>query len=136
MYPERGNYGDEAIQTLLDNMSKPEFQGNLLVILCVQTEHIDALFQVSPALRSRFDKKRIVFKSWTCKQATDAVVNYFKREGLRLTDGTEVDDDAEEELFQRFGKLVHHPRHVHSQGWPTTVHSRRKGDYECAEGGG
>ena len=49
--PERFNYGEEAVQTLLENMSKPEYSGNLIVILIGQTEHIEKLFDKCPTLR-------------------------------------------------------------------------------------
>eukprot|EP01041_Mallomonas_annulata_P005135 gene5135-10264_t len=103
LYPERGNYGEEAIQTLLNNMSKPEFQGNLVVILVDQADKIELLLNFNLALRSRFDKKRIVFPAWKGRQATDATLAEISKDRKTIT------DDADEELFQRFCNLERLP---------------------------
>ena len=59
MVPRHGSHGGEAIQALLDNITMPEFRGNLMVILGGYKEHIEELFEVNAGFRSRFDKKRL-----------------------------------------------------------------------------
>jgi SpoVK/Ycf46/Vps4 family AAA+-type ATPase len=71
LLPRRGNYGAEAIQTLLDNMTTDEFKGNLLVILAGYDDKIEELFKVNVGLRGRFDKYRIAFPAWTAQEVGD-----------------------------------------------------------------
>ena len=71
MIPKRGNYGEEALQTLLDNMTRDEFKGNLLIIIAGYENNIEELFVVNPGLRSRLDKCRIAFPKWTGKQVSN-----------------------------------------------------------------
>jgi hypothetical protein len=75
MIPKRGNYGEESLQTLLDNMTRDEFKGNLLVILAGYENHIEELFGINPGLRSRFDKARISFPKWTGQQVCGLAEN-------------------------------------------------------------
>ena len=66
----KGTFGQQALQTLMENITAPEFKGNLLVILAGYADKLDALFDVNPGFRSRFDKKRLEFPSWTPEMAT------------------------------------------------------------------
>lgn len=104
MMPSKGNYGAEVIQTLLDNMTTDEFKGNLLVILAGYEDKIEELFTtVNMGLRSRLDKCRVHFPSWTAQQATDALLNEIEREDKRIT------PEATARLLQYFQELETFP---------------------------
>lgn len=103
LFPSRGSYGGDALQALLDNMTKPEFKGNLIVILAGYDKHIDALFGVNPGLKSRFDKIRLPFPSWTAQQAADASFRHIERDNKTITDA------AKKDLFENYQLLCELP---------------------------
>jgi ATPase family associated with various cellular activities (AAA) len=90
LYPERGSYGSDAVQTLLDNITKPEYKGKLLVILAGYEEQVEKLFDINPGLRSRFDKRRVYFQAWTPQQAVLAAKNMITRDGKAITPAAET----------------------------------------------
>lgn len=85
LFPSRGSYGGDALQALLDNMTKPEFKGNLIVILAGYEKHIDALLGVNPGLRGRFDKIRLPFPSWTGQQSAEAAFQHIEHDNKTIT---------------------------------------------------
>lgn len=84
--PDRGTWGAEALQTLLDNITKPEFKGNLIVILAGTDEEIDELMTSNAGLRSRFDKSgRIKFPEWTAIHGVEAVEKNINRRHIHTS---------------------------------------------------
>jgi hypothetical protein len=99
LVPSAGSFATDAVQTLLDNITKPEFKGNLVIILAGYEKDLDMLFTVNAGLSSRFDKHRISFPSWTAAQARDATVAGVHRDNKTLT------ADAIEAVYQCFLEL-------------------------------
>ena len=89
MVPRHGSYGGEAIQALLDNITLPEFRGNLIIIFGGYKEHVEELFEANAGFRSRFDKRRLEFPEWTAEMASRATIKQIKRDGLSLTAAAE-----------------------------------------------
>lgn len=85
MVPRHGSYGAEAIQALIDNITLPEFRGNLIIILGGYHDDVEQLFESNAGFRSRFDKRRIEFPSWTAQMATNATVKQIAKDGLSIT---------------------------------------------------
>lgn len=85
LVPSAGSFASDAVQTLLDNITKPEFKGNLVIILAGYEKDLDLLFTVNAGLSSRFDKHRLSFPSWTAAQARDATVAAVHRDNKTLT---------------------------------------------------
>ena len=80
------SYGREAIDTLTGTITSADFKGNLLVIMAGYEQHMDALMaNANPGFTSRFNKKRLVFPSWSAQQAGDAVISEIQRAGKTLT---------------------------------------------------
>eukprot|EP01038_Epipyxis_sp_PR26KG_P004361 gene4361-6169_t len=91
MVPRSGSFGGEAIQALLDNITMPEFRGNLIIILAGYHDHIEELFTANAGFRSRFDKRRLDFPEWTSTMATRATIKKIERDGLSLSlEATEI----------------------------------------------
>jgi SpoVK/Ycf46/Vps4 family AAA+-type ATPase len=103
LFPSRGSYGGDALQALLDNITKPEFKGNLIIILAGYDKHIDALLGVNPGLKSRFDKVRLPFPSWTAQQSVDATVTNIERDNKKIT------EEAKSSLLTHFKILAKLP---------------------------
>ena len=83
---ERGTFGTQAITTLMNQITSPEFKGNLLIILAGYEDKMEELFKLSnPGFRSRFDKKRIEFKEWDEDMATRATIRNIEKKGLTIT---------------------------------------------------
>ena len=99
LVPSAGSFASDAVQTLLDNITKPEFKGNLVIILAGYEKDLDLLFTVNAGLSSRFDKHRISFPSWTAAQARDATVAAVHRDNKTLT------AEATEAVYQSFLEL-------------------------------
>jgi SpoVK/Ycf46/Vps4 family AAA+-type ATPase/DNA-binding transcriptional MerR regulator len=99
MIPARGSFGGAIMQVLLDTITTEEFAGKLIVVLSGYLNELEQLFNYNPGFQSRFDKKRLQFKSWTAEQATTAVVNAIKRDGKTIT------DDAVRTMTSSFGTL-------------------------------
>jgi len=85
MVPGKGSYGGNALQALLDNVTTPEFRGNIIVILAGYAEHVEELFGVNPGFRSRFDKKRLEFPEWSADMAARATIKEVEKNGLGLS---------------------------------------------------
>ena len=54
-----GHFAKEAIDELVDSLTKPQFFGKLVVILAGYTENMNALLKVNPGLASRFPEEVI-----------------------------------------------------------------------------
>lgn len=85
MVPRHGSYGAEAIQALIDNITLPEFRGNLIIILGGYHDSIEELFDSNPGFRARFDKRRVEFPSWTAEMAANATLKQIEKDGLSVT---------------------------------------------------
>lgn len=57
-----GGFGKEAVNELVDCMTKPSFAGKLVVILAGYTKDMDNLLQLNPGLSSRFPEE-VVFSN-------------------------------------------------------------------------
>jgi hypothetical protein len=69
---------------LLDNITKEEFKGNLIIILAGYEADIDQLFTVNVGLSSRFDKTRIRFPAWLPEDACAATIESIEKEGKSM----------------------------------------------------
>ena len=103
MVPKHGSYGAEAIQALVDNITLPEFRGNLIIILGGYHDSIEQLFESNAGFRSRFDKRRIEFPSWTAEMAAKATIKQIAKDGLSIT------AEAQELLPHMYQQLVSLP---------------------------
>uniref|UniRef100_A0A0G4HGQ9 RanBP2-type domain-containing protein n=1 Tax=Chromera velia CCMP2878 TaxID=1169474 RepID=A0A0G4HGQ9_9ALVE len=102
---QRGSWGQEALQALVDNMSSAEFNGSLMCIFAGSDADIDHLFaNVTDGFRSRFDKVRIKFPTWTGAQAADATVHHLKE-----SEGKSFTSSAVKQLHLQFTALAKLP---------------------------
>lgn len=106
MVPKGGSssFGAEAIQAFIDNVTLPEFLGNIIIIFAGYQDDVEQLFGVNPGFRSRFDKRRLVFPSWTAEMAARATVKAAERDH-----GYGVSDEGKEVLLDLYRQLSELP---------------------------
>ena len=85
MVKGKGSFGANALQALMENITAPDFKGNLVVILAGYADKMEDLFAINPGFRSRFDKRRLEFPAWTADMATDAIIKKIDKDGLNIT---------------------------------------------------
>lgn len=70
-----GHFATEAMNELVDQLTKPQFKGKLIVVLAGYDRDINALIAVNPGLSSRFPEE-IVFQN----MSTDDCLNLLQQE--------------------------------------------------------
>ncbi len=77
-----GDYGSEAIQTLLKRME--DQRGEFFVFVAGYPDNMDGFMKVNPGLRSRFDKV-LKFEDYTATELFDIALQMVRDEDLALT---------------------------------------------------
>ena len=83
-----GNFATEAINELVDLLTKPRFKGKLLVVLAGYDKDINNLISVNPGLSSRFPEQ-IVFRNMKIEHCVELLERSVREHGIefpRLTD--------------------------------------------------
>lgn len=78
----QGDYGNEAIQTLLKRME--DDRGQFFVFAAGYPENMDKFLKANPGLRSRFDKI-LYFDDYSSEELTDIAVFMLNKEGYQIT---------------------------------------------------
>jgi len=78
----QGDYGNEAIQTLLKRME--DDRGQFFVFAAGYPENMDKFLKANPGLRSRFDKV-LHFDDYTIEQLSEIAVYMLEGEGYQVT---------------------------------------------------
>lgn len=85
----QGDFGDEAIQTLLKRME--DRRGEFFVFVAGYPENMDNFLKANPGLASRFDKV-LRFEDYSPEELLEIALNMFSKEEYR------VEEDAREHL--------------------------------------
>lgn len=99
-------FGREAVNEIVDSLTKPEFMGKLVVILAGYTNDMNSLLSVNPGLSSRFSEEVLFENMAPC----DCLI-LLKRE-LRLSklevasDLTEPGNPGHQTVLDRFQELA------------------------------
>ena len=78
-----GQFAKEAIDELVDNLTKPQFLGKIVVILAGYGENMNRLLNVNPGLSSRFPEE-IVFQNMTPRECLALLQNQLKKAGVEF----------------------------------------------------
>ena len=106
----KGSYSVEAVDTLVGQITEPDFKGNLIVIMAGYGDKIDEMFQsVNPGFRSRFDKRRVEFPPWTGEQAAKVALAEIERDGKQITADAFEDMCRCSTIFCSDGSNTHPP---------------------------
>ncbi|KAK7510212.1 uncharacterized protein IWZ02DRAFT_437339 [Phyllosticta citriasiana] len=100
-----GAFAKEAIDEIVDCLTKPQFAQKLVVILAGYTQDINRLMAVNPGLTSRFPET-VCFESMTAEELLELLTQCLrKKKGLDLAVLDPPADDFREQLVQLFGIL-------------------------------
>jgi hypothetical protein len=84
-----GQFAKEAIDELVDSLTKPQFFGKLVVILAGYNDNMNRLLQVNPGLSSRFPEE-ILFQNMSPEECWTLLQRQVKAAGIEI-----VPDDCE-----------------------------------------
>jgi SpoVK/Ycf46/Vps4 family AAA+-type ATPase len=77
----QGDFGHEAIQTLLKRME--DDRGKFFVFVAGYPENMDTFLKANPGLKSRFDKT-LVFRDYSPEELTEMAMKMFAEEGYKV----------------------------------------------------
>jgi hypothetical protein len=98
-----GQFAKEAIDELVDSLTKPQFFGKLVVILAGYSDNMNKLLQVNPGLSSRFPEE-IIFQNMSPEECLTLLQRQIKAGGVEL----HLEDSQSEsykEVITMFNKL-------------------------------
>jgi len=78
-----GQFAKEAVDELVDNLTKPQFSGKMVVILAGYTENMNTLLGANPGLSSRFPEE-ITFESMTPIECLTLLQRHLKGSGVEF----------------------------------------------------
>ncbi|KAK8177442.1 P-loop containing nucleoside triphosphate hydrolase protein [Phyllosticta citrichinensis] len=100
-----GQFAKEAIDEIVDCLTKPQFAQKLVVILAGYTQDINRLMAVNPGLTSRFPET-VCFESMTPEESLELLTQCLKKKkGLDLSILDPPDDAFRSQLVQLFTTL-------------------------------
>lgn len=79
-----GQFGKEAINELVDCLTKQKYIGRIVVILAGYTHQIDELLQINPGLSSRFPEE-VVFESMDPEKCVELLDVELKKNEIEVT---------------------------------------------------
>jgi hypothetical protein len=101
-----GQFAKEAIDELVDSLTKPQFMGRLVVILAGYTENMNRLLTVNPGLASRFPEE-IVFQNMTAEECLTLLQRQLKVSAIGFVlDNSQSQNHSDIiKLFKRLSSL-------------------------------
>ncbi|KAG6170686.1 hypothetical protein E4U11_001972 [Claviceps purpurea] len=109
-----GSYAKEALDELVDAITKPKYHKRLIIILAGYVEDINRLLQVNPGLSSRFPEV-MDFRGLDARECFDLLVLKFASKGRSLEKGAKgildarclqnPTEDFQREIYEHFDTL-------------------------------
>lgn len=84
-----GNFATEAVNTLVDSLTKPTYMGKMLVILAGYEGNMNELLKVNPGLSSRFSEE-VIFQNMLPENAFELLKQKLRKAGIEFE---EMPDD-------------------------------------------
>lgn len=103
-----GPFGREAVNELVDCLTKPKFIGKIVVILAGYTYQIDELLQINPGLSSRFPEE-VVFENMDPEKCLELLDREIKKQEIEIVPPMDSISPAERQhmlvIFAQLSKL-------------------------------
>ena len=97
-----GGFGKEAINELVDSLTKPKFMGKIVVILAGYTSDMDNLLRINPGLSSRFPEE-VIFSNMTPRECLVLLEKEIRRSDINLFPAIE---DTEPVQYKRMEGIL------------------------------
>eukprot|EP00834_Sanchytrium_tribonematis_P005090 NODE_287_length_10726_cov_0.240614.p1 type:complete len:1727 gc:universal NODE_287_length_10726_cov_0.240614:1929-7109(+) len=82
--PGSGGFAKEALDEIVDQMTKPRFFKKLVVILAGYKEDVDKLMSSNPGLKSRFPEE-IIFENFSAEQCDELFRSHIKSKNYKVS---------------------------------------------------
>jgi hypothetical protein len=102
-----GQFAKEAIDELVDCLTKPQFCGKLVVILAGYNENMNKLLQVNPGLSSRFPEE-VVFQNMSADECLTLLQRQLKAAGIDFVPD-KCQSKGHSDIIENFNKLSRLP---------------------------
>ncbi|RYC61801.1 hypothetical protein CHU98_g4418 [Xylaria longipes] len=100
-----GQFGKEAVNELVDCLTKPQYMGKVVVILAGYTHQIDELLRINPGLSSRFHEE-VVFENLDPEKCLELLNREIKKQEIEITPAINcVSSDERQQMFDVFAEL-------------------------------
>lgn len=100
-----GGFGKEAVNELVDCLTKPEFMNKLIVILAGYTDDMNKLLKINPGLSSRFPEE-VIFTSMQSADCVALLKSELSKQGFQVDKSLDHTLSLEyRKLEDGFGKL-------------------------------
>lgn len=97
-----GQFGKEAVNEIVDCLTKPDFMGKLVVILAGYTDDMNSLLNVNPGLSSRFPEE-VIFENMKPHDCLTLLKRQLQQAGLDIT--SDLSNKESDEYRQLSGHL-------------------------------
>lgn len=101
----RSGFGTEAVNELVDCLTKPMFCGKLIVVLAGYEENLNQLLTMNPGLSSRFSEE-IVFKVMGAHESIQLLHKELGKGDVFVRTGMQVGEDEYMDILQVMNSLV------------------------------
>jgi hypothetical protein len=89
-----GEFGKEAVNELVDCLTKPQFMGRIVVILAGYSEDINALLRINPGLSSRFPEE-VIFENMDPEQCITLLDRQLRQSEVEVPSDLRVTDSEQ-----------------------------------------
>ncbi|GAW16095.1 hypothetical protein ANO14919_055180 [Xylariales sp. No.14919] len=104
-----GHFGKEAINELVDCLTKPKYMGKIVVILAGYTHQIDDLLRINPGLSSRFHEE-VVFENMDPEKCLQLLGREIKKQEIEMTPAMDcVSPNERQQMLDIFAELSKFP---------------------------
>lgn len=100
-----GQFGREAVNELVDCLTKPKYMGKVVVILAGYTHQIDELLRINPGLSSRFHEE-VVFENLDPEKCLELLDREIKKQEIEIIPAMNcVSPDERQQILDVFAEL-------------------------------